>query len=123
LLDLNAVYLSEDGKQLQWEYESFLPPMVAPYGWESWKIYYFYTELYFEEETEVWVAIGSDDRSDLWINDLPVWHSANRHKGWNPAEGFRKVVFRQGHNKILLRLENGHQGLGFSLFLNLDADR
>ena len=42
--------------------------MVAPYGWESWKIYYFYAELTFEGETEAWFAIGSDDRSDLWIN-------------------------------------------------------
>lgn len=119
--DLDAVYLSEDGKRMEWEYESYLPPVVIPYGWESWKIYYFYTELYFEEETEAWLAIGSDDRSDLWINDLPVWHSRNQHKGWSPDEGFRRVVFRQGRNPVLLRLENGHQGLGFSLFLNFDG--
>lgn len=117
IVDLNAQYVSEDGETLRWEYESYLPPMVAPYAWESWKIYYFYTELYFEEEAEVWLAIGSDDRSDLWINDLPVWHSANRHKGWYPAEGFRKVVFKEGRNKILLRLENGQSSLGFSLYL------
>lgn len=121
VLDLNAQYLSEDGKTLKWEYESYAPPMVAPHGWESWKIYYFYTELYFEEETEAWLAIGSDDRSDLWVNDLPVWYSANRHKGWNPAEGFRKVVFKPGRNKVLLRLENGQQGLGFSIYLNFST--
>lgn len=119
IVDLSAQYLSEDGRTLRWEYESYLPPMVAPHAWESWKIYYFHTELIFEQETEAWLAIGSDDRSDLWINDLPVWHSANRHKGWYPAEGFRKVVFREGRNKVLLRLENGQAGLGFSLFLNL----
>lgn len=122
IVDLNAQYLSEDGLPLRWEYESYQPPMVAPYAWESWKIYYFYTELMFETETEAWIAIGSDDRSDLWINDLPVWHSANRHKGWHPAEGFRKVVFEEGRNKILLRLENGQSSLGFSLFLNLPGD-
>ncbi len=122
VLDLNAHYVSEDARPMQWEYESYAPPMVVPYGWESWKIYYFYTELYVEQETEAWIAIGSDDRSDLWINDLPVWHSANRHKGWTPDEGFRKVVFQPGHNKLLLRLENGHQGLGFSLYLNF-SDR
>lgn len=121
LIDLNAHYLSEDGKRLQWEYESYLPPMVVPYGWESREIYYFYTELTFEEETNAWVAIGSDDRSDLWVNDLPIWHSANRHKGWYPAEGFRKVVFKQGRNKVLPRLDNGQQGLGFSLYLNLPS--
>jgi hypothetical protein len=120
ILDLNAHYLSEDGKRLQWEYESYAPPVMTPYGWEEWKIYYFYTELYFAEETEAWLAIGSDDRSDLWINDLPVWHSSNQHKGWYPGEGFRKVVFREGHNKVLLRLENGHGGAGVSVFLNVE---
>ena len=121
IVDLNAQYLSEDGRTLRWEYESYMPPMVVPHAWESWKIYYFHTELMFEEETEAWLAIGSDDRSDLWVNDLPVWHSANRHKGWNPAEGFRKVVFKKGRNKVLLRLENGQAGLGFSLFINLPS--
>ncbi len=120
ILDLDARYASEDGQSMHWEYESYLPPTVIPYGWESWKIYYFFTELYFEEATEAWLAIGSDDRSDVWINDLPIWHSSNEHKGWLPSEGFRKVYFKQGRNKILVRLENGHQGLGFSLFLKLD---
>ena len=121
ILDLNAHYLSEDGKPMKWEYESYAPPRMTPYGWEEWKIYYFYTEIYFDEETEAWFAIGSDDRSDLWINDLPVWHSANQHKGLDPGEGFRKVVFKKGHNKVLLRLENGHGGAAVSLFLNLQS--
>ncbi len=120
ILDLNARYLSEDGQLMEWQYASFTPPQVQPYGAEEWKIYYFYTELYFEEPTEAWIAIGSDDRSDLWINDLPVWHSSNEHKGWNPAEGFRKVYFKAGRNQVLLRLENGHLLLGFSLYYNLD---
>ena len=119
---MNAKYLSEDGRSLQWIYESYAPPVMQPYGWDEWEIYYFYTEIYFDEETEAWIAIGSDDRSDLWINDLPVWHSANQHKGWNPEEGFRKVVFRKGHNKILLRLENGHGGPNVSLYVNLHGE-
>lgn len=120
ILDLNARYASEDGQAMEWQYASFTPPRIRPYGGEEWKIYYFYTEMYFETETEAWLAIGSDDRSDLWINDLPVWHSSNEHKNWNPYEGFRKVYFKPGRNKVLLRLENGHQGLGFSLYFKLD---
>lgn len=119
VLDIDARYASEDGKPMQWEYESFSPPMIVPYGWEAWKIYYFYTELYFENATDAWLAIGSDDRSDIWINDLPIWHSSNEHKSWRPDEGFRKVHFKQGRNKVLVRLENGHNGMGFSMFMNL----
>ncbi len=121
ILDIDARYLSEDGKPMRWEYESFLPPNVKPYGWEAWRIYYFYTELYFEEATDVWLAIGSDDRSDIWINDLPIWHSSNEHKNWTPSEGFRKVHFKQGRNKVLVRLENGHHGMNFSVFMNLQG--
>ncbi|MDF3130140.1 hypothetical protein P0Y35_13110 [Kiritimatiellaeota bacterium B1221] len=121
ILDIDALYISEDGKPMRWEYESFLPPNVKPYGWESWKIYYFYTELYFEKATDAWLAIGSDDRSDIWINDLPIWHSSNEHKNWIPHEGFRKVHFKQGRNKILVRLENGQYGMDFSVFMNLQG--
>ncbi|WFB37083.1 hypothetical protein P3T73_04830 [Kiritimatiellota bacterium B12222] len=119
ILDIDARYASEDGKPMRWEYESFMPPYVKPYGWEEWKIYYFYTELYFEEATDAWLAIGSDDRSDIWINDLPIWHSSNEHKNWRANEGFRKVHFKQGRNKVLVRLENGHHGMSFSLYMNL----
>jgi hypothetical protein len=120
ILDLDAGYLSEDGQPMRWEYESFSPPYMRPFGEQSWKIYYFYTELYFEEASEAWLAIGSDDRSDIWINDLPVWHSSNQHKNWNPVEGFRKVYFKQGRNKVLVRLENGQSGLGLSIYMRLD---
>ncbi len=123
ILDLNARYLSEDGKPMRWEYENFAPPVMIPHPPEEWKIYYFYTELFAEEEMEVWLAIGSDDRSDLWINDLPVWHSSNEHKPWRPDEGFRKVVLRQGRNKILARLENGQLGLGLSVFVKVEPQR
>jgi hypothetical protein len=120
ILDLDARYLSEDGQAMRWEYESYSPPYIRPYGEQAWKIYYFYTELYFEEASEAWLAIGSDDRSDIWINDLPIWHSSNQHKNWHPAEGFRKVYFKQGYNKVLVRLENGQSGLGLSIYMNLD---
>tara|TARA_R100000027_G_scaffold67263_1_gene65289 strand:- start:13460 stop:15304 length:1845 start_codon:yes stop_codon:yes gene_type:complete len=120
ILDLDARYLSEDGQMMRWEYASFFPPVIRPYGWEPWKIYYFYTEIFFEEAGEAWLAIGSDDRSDVWINDLPVWHSSNQHKNWSPSEGFRKVYFKKGRNKVLVRLENGHLQLGLSLYMRLD---
>ncbi|MDA3873845.1 MAG: hypothetical protein PF795_07780, partial [Kiritimatiellae bacterium] len=123
ILDIDAQYRSEDGKRIRWEYDSYRPPIIIPYGWESWKIYYFYTELTFEEDSEVWLAIGSDDRTDVWINDLPIWHSSNQHKSWNPAEGFRKVFFKKGRNKVLVRLENGQHSMGFSMYMNLSPER
>ena len=63
------------------------------------------------------VAGGSDDRSDLWINDYPVWRSSNVLKGWRIDEGFRKAQFRKGRNKILFRLENGWHHLAMSVLI------
>ena len=69
------------------------------------------------EACDLWLAIGSDDRSDLWVNDVPVWRSGNQHKNWNMSEGFRKVHLRAGRNKLLVRLENGWGSCCFSLLL------
>jgi len=119
IVDLDAHYLGKGGAKLSWAYDSFGEEMVNPStGWGEYSIYYGYTELYFEEATDAWIAVGSDDRSDLWINDMPVWQSSNKLKGWRVDEGYRKVHFKKGANKLLFRLENGWHGMGFSLLVN-----
>ena len=87
-------------------------------GRSKYAIYYGDTKLYFEQATDTWIAVGSDDRSDLWINDMPVWQSSNKLKNWRNDEGYRKVHFKKWVNKILFRLENGWQNLDFSLLIN-----
>ncbi len=42
--------------------------------------------------------------------------------GWSIDEGFRKVHFRAGRNRVLVRLENGWHGLGYSVCLYLGGD-
>lgn len=118
LIDLDANYPGKHGEMLKWGYDSFAQPMIWPGAPSEYAIYYGYTELHADEDMEVWVAVGSDDRSDLWINDLPVWHSSNQLKSWDIGEGYRKVHLRKGVNKILFRLENGWHALGFSLLVN-----
>ena len=120
IVDLDAHYIGKNGSTLFWAYDSFGEEMVNPAAdyWGEYSIYYGYTELYFEKATDAWIAVGSDDRSDLWINDMPVWQSSNILKSWRPDEGFRKVHFKQGVNRLLFRLENGWHGMGFSLLVN-----
>ncbi|MFC7337564.1 hypothetical protein ACFQY0_10280 [Haloferula chungangensis] len=118
-IDLDAEYLGKNGARLTWTYDSFVEEMVAPSaGWGEYTIYYGFTELFFEEDADRWIAVGSDDRSDLWINDMPVWRSSNQLKRWSIDEGFRKVHFKKGRNKVVFRLENGWHNLGFSLLIN-----
>ena len=128
IIDLDADYLGKYNAKLKWVYDSFGSdnhrPIATPsYGSAAaYTIYYGYTELYFEEESDLWIAVGSDDRSDLWINDLPVWHSSNKLKSWSIDEGFRKVHFQKGINKIVFRLENGWHTVGFSLLINANMN-
>ncbi|MFA6287834.1 MAG: hypothetical protein WC661_10665 [Opitutaceae bacterium] len=94
-------------------------PMIMPPGLADYEIYYAYTELWFDEPADLWVAIGSDDQSKVWINDQLIWKSADYHKTWVPNEGLRKVHFRKGINRLLYRLENGQNSGGFSFLVCL----
>lgn len=97
-------------------------PMIMPPGMGDYEIYYGYTELWFDEPADLWVAIGSDDQSKVWINDLLIWKSGDAHKSWVANEGLRKVHFRKGINRVLYRLENGQNSGGFSFIVCLAAD-
>lgn len=79
--------------------------------------YYAYTELYFEEATTMLVAIGTDDSGRVWINDKDVWQDSGT-SWYNIDEHIAPFKFRQGWNKILVRLENGGGGpAGFSFLI------
>lgn len=79
--------------------------------------YYAYTELYFDEATTMLVAIGTDDSGRVWINDKDVWQDTGT-SWYNIDEHIAPFKFRQGWNKILIRLENGGGGAcGFSFLL------
>ena len=94
-------------------------PIITPPGLADYEIYYGYTELWFDDQADLWVAIGSDDQSKVWINDQLIWKSADYHKSWVPNEGLRKVHFRKGINRVLYRLENGQNSGGFSFLVCL----
>ena len=40
---------------------------------------------------------------------------AAKLKGWKLNEDYRRVHFQKGRNRILLRCENGHWNVGWSL--------
>jgi hypothetical protein len=89
---------------------------------ESAAIYYSYTELYFDTPQDLWIASGSDDKGTMWLNDVMAWNSNDNLKAWNPNEGYRKVHFVQGTNRILYRLENGAGAAVFSLMISTKAN-
>ena len=92
----------------------FRSPNAEEYG-----IWYAYTELYFDEPRDMIIAMGTDDRGVLKINDVPVWVSSKRLKCWTIDEVWRKVHFNKGINRILYRVENGWAHIAFSMVLHM----
>jgi hypothetical protein len=97
-------------------------------------VYYAYTEVTVEQDTDLWVSIGADDDSKMWFNDRLVWISGmDEDKPWyrqpfytmekelatrNLSEGQRKLHFHKGRNTILFKLYNGMDLMFFSVVLS-----
>ena len=131
VVDLDATYVGKDGRTIKWEFmqaknanpeerwrTDFKPEVVPsdePYG-----IWYAYAEVFSDIACDRWIAVGSDDRSDIWINDVPVWGSSNKLKQWRVDEGYRRIHLNKGRNRILVRVENGWMSLGWSVSISLE---
>lgn len=79
--------------------------------------YYAYTELYFDEPSTMLVALGTDDAGKVWINGKEVWE--DQGTSWYYIdEHIVPFSFRQGWNRVLVRLENSGGGpAGFSFLI------
>ena len=132
VVDLDATYVGKDGKTIKWEFmqaknanpaetwRADLKPEVVPFTAEEYGIWYAYAEVFSDIACDRWIAVGSDDRSDIWINDVPVWGSSNKLKQWRVDEGYRRIRLNRGRNRILVRVENGWHDLGWSVCISLE---
>lgn len=116
VIDLDATYAGVDDKPLRWRFVQSATAMVDPARPRDPQlaVYYAYTELWFDEEMDAWIALASDDFGKVWINGLPVWKSGTVAKAWVIDEAFRKVHFQKGINRVLFRVENCYRGTAFS---------
>ena len=132
VVDLDATYVGKDGKTVKWEFmqaknsnpaetwRNDLKPEVVPFTAEEYGIWYAYAEVFSDVACDRWIAVGSDDRSDLWVNDVPVWGSSNKLKQWRVDEGYRRIRLNKGRNRILARVENGWHAFGWSVCISLE---
>lgn len=116
LVDLDATYLGKHGQKLTWQFHQSDNIRIKPPGEDESSTYYGYTEVYFEEETEMLVAVASDDAAKVWLNDRLIWRDDGIGP-WRLDEGFRKVVFKKGFNTLLVRIENGPITCTYSILL------
>ena len=132
VVDLDATYVGKDGRTIKWEFmqtrnstpkESWRTDgkaEIVPDNAEEYGIWYAYAEVFSDVACDRWIAVGSDDRSDIWVNDAPVWGSSNKLKQWRIDEGYRRIRLNKGRNRILARIENGWHALGWSVSIALD---
>ena len=131
VVDLDATYVGKDGRTIKWEFmqtrnstpkESWRTDgkaEIVPDNAEEYGIWYAYAEVFSDVACDRWIAVGSDDRSDIWVNDAPVWGSSNKLKSWRIDEGYRRIRLEKGRNRILARIENGWMNLCWSLCISL----
>lgn len=115
-IDLDAEYVGKGGRRLTWNYLQSNVMRINPPDEQSDSTYYGFTEVWFEEATDMLLAVASDDAAKVWINDIVVWQDTGL-SAWQLDEGFRKVRFKQGFNTILVRIENGPVVCYYSLLL------
>ncbi|MGB8353934.1 MAG: hypothetical protein WCD79_08625 [Chthoniobacteraceae bacterium] len=120
IVDLDAIYPGKNDQPIRWHFMQWgTPQLRMPHDQEEAPaIYYAYTELNFDKPRDLWIASGSDDKGTMWVNNVMVWNSNDRVKSWSPNEGYRKVHFEQGRNRILYRLENAQLAAVFSLMIS-----
>jgi hypothetical protein len=116
LIDLDAEYIGKKGSTLGWRFHQSDNIRIKPPDEREQSTYYGYTEVYFEEETVMLVAVASDDVAKVWLNGLVIWQDTGLSQ-WRLDEGFRNVIFKQGFNTILVRIDNGPITCTYSLLL------
>lgn len=133
-VDFTAVYAGKDDRLLRWTYyHSDQYPLVPPDFQEN-AVYYGYTELIVDKDSDLWVWIGADDNARIWLNDYVVYEGGNLNKGWyfdevysgssehrknwNFTEAKQLMHFKKGRNKIMFRLFNASKRGYFSMVLS-----
>ncbi len=132
-VDLDAAYEGFRGRVLQWQYQTSAAYPFVPQPRAENAVYFAYTEVMVDEAREVWLEIGADDDSKLWLNDELVWTSGIGNKPWyrqpfytlkddinklNLVEGTQRVKLRAGRNSLLLKLYNGIDLMFFSVVVS-----
>jgi len=121
-VDLDETYegkthpVTKQPMELKWRFTQSGVMRVKPPDEMSSSVYFAYTEVFCESAMDVVVAVASDDRAKLWINDMVVFQDVGL-SGWRLDEGFRRILLKPGYNKLLVRLENGPSFTNFSVLM------
>lgn len=119
-VNLDDIFDGKGGTKIGWRFKKWNHHKIEPRNVISYGIWYAWTEIYSDVDREIWIAVGTDDYGKLWVNDELVWVSPKERKPYNATENVQTVKLKQGHNKILYRIENAGGTMGFSLLVRVD---
>lgn len=120
-IDLDGAYEGRNGRVMRWTVQAAGDPLVPQPRAEN-SVYYALTEIHVDQDQDVWLDIGADDDSKLWLNDELVWTSDDRDKLWYHVPYFKlsgaltnyaltevsvRVHLHAGPNRLLFKLYNG----------------
>jgi hypothetical protein len=132
-VDLDAAFEGLGLRVLTWNLQTNTAYPFVPQPRAENSVYFAYTEVRVDEAREVWLEIGADDDSKLWLNDELVWTSRSGNKPWyrqpfytlksdiaqlNLVEGRRRVKLKAGRNRLLFKLYNGIDLMFFAVVVS-----
>jgi len=124
IVDLGAVYSGKSGQRIRWKHRMTRFVRIEPPSEDvdRYAIWYAYTELYSDRDQELWCSFGSDDYSKVWLEGKLVYASGKQVKPWAPNQDYRKIRFKHGYNRMLVKLENAGGTTGFTVVICLDPN-
>jgi hypothetical protein len=132
-VDLDAAYEGLGQRVLTWNLQTNAAYPFVPQPRAENSVYFAYTEIRVDAAREVWLEVGADDDSKLWLNDELVWTSGSGNKPWyrqpfytlktdiqqlNLVEGRRRVKLKTGRNRLLFKLYNGIDLMFFAVVVS-----
>jgi ADP-ribosylglycohydrolase len=75
--------------------------------------FYLYTDLWFENEMKTWIVIGNSDAYKIWVNGELI-QDFDEARTWQPQSHGSTVHFKEGANRVVIKLTRRAQNLKFS---------
>ncbi len=115
-VNLTAQHRGKGGQQVGWRKAEFqdgavnnlLPLVREPDN----STVYVYREMTFPMPTELPVSFGSDDTLTVWLNGQKIV-AQNEHRRCAPDQALATLRFKQGRNRLLLKITNGGSEFAF----------
>ena len=116
-MGLNKVFPPEENRDIKWKRpftysDSGYVDLNAFMNPNDYVVAYALTYVYSAAKRDVIFRMGSDNGIKVWLNDIEIWNN-DIDRSAEADEDVVKVAFKQGWNKILLKISETWGAWGF----------